>query len=71
MSIAPPTCRESRRLALELHFVPFAYREDALQEAWLAQLLGRNPARAVNTFARRERRHYQRMLTNSGHSSGS
>ncbi len=32
-----------------------------MQEAWLAKLEGRSPARAVNTFAQRERRHRQRM----------
>lgn len=45
------------RLALELRLVPRQDREDALQEAWLAQLAGQDPARAVNTFACRERRH--------------
>jgi hypothetical protein len=38
-------------------------REDAVQEAWLAALEGRNPARAVNTFAQRERRHRRREAT--------
>lgn len=58
--IAP--LRGDRRLALELRLVVEWDREDAVQEAWLALLEGRDPARAVNTFARRERRHRRRML---------
>jgi hypothetical protein len=48
------------KLALELRLCPGLDREDAVQEAWLAALEGRNPARAVNTFAQRERRHRRR-----------
>lgn len=48
------------KLALELRLCPGIDREDAVQEAWLAALEGRNPARAVNTFAQRERRHRRR-----------
>ncbi|MCK6458132.1 MAG: hypothetical protein L6Q92_16580 [Phycisphaerae bacterium] len=59
---ALPPLREDRRLALELRLVVGLDREDAVQEAWLALLEGRNPARAVNTFARRERRHRRRMV---------
>jgi hypothetical protein len=47
-------------LDLELRLCPARDREDAMQEAWLAALEGRNPARAVNTFAQRERRHRRR-----------
>jgi hypothetical protein len=59
----PPTT-ERHRLTLELRLSPRLDRDDALQEAWLAHLEGRDAARAVNTFARRERRHRQRMRTN-------
>ncbi len=48
------------KLALELRLCPGIDREDAVQEAWLAALEGRNPARAVNTYAQRERRHRRR-----------
>ncbi len=58
----PPPLRDDRRLALELRLVVWLDREDAVQEAWLAHLEGRNPARAVNTFAQRERRHRRRMV---------
>lgn len=57
-----PPLRDDRKLALELRLVVALDKEDALQEAWLAHLEGRNPARAVNTFAQRERRHRRRML---------
>jgi hypothetical protein len=60
-SVLPPL-REHRKLRLELRLVVWMDRDDAVQEAWLAHLEGRNAARAVNTFARRERRHRQRML---------
>jgi hypothetical protein len=50
----------AERLALELRLCPGVDREDALQEAWLAALEGRDPARAVNTYAQRERRHRRR-----------
>ncbi|MBX3751879.1 MAG: hypothetical protein KF897_17510, partial [Opitutaceae bacterium] len=45
---------------------PGVDREDATQEAWLAHLQGRNPARAVNTFAQRERRHRKRQRAVGG-----
>ena len=38
----------------ELGLVPHADCEEAVQEAWLAHVSGRSPARAVNTFAKRE-----------------
>ena len=52
-----PTC-DAARLAAELGLVLYANRE----EAWLAHLSGRSPARAVNTFAKRERRHRTREI---------
>ncbi|MFM1881648.1 MAG: hypothetical protein RJA05_57 [Planctomycetota bacterium] len=55
-----PNTPLAAKLALELRLCPGIDREDALQEAWLAALEGRNPARAVNTFAQRERRHRRR-----------
>lgn len=58
----PQSLRDDRKLALELRLVGGLDWEDAVQEAWLAHLEGRNAARAVNTFARRERRHRRRML---------
>ncbi len=57
----PPVCGAAK-LNLELRLVPRPYREDAVQEAWLAFLSGRDPARAVNTFSRRERRHRRRFV---------
>ena len=55
-----PNTPFAAKLALELRLCPGIDREDAVQEAWLAALEGRNPARAVNTFAQRERRHRRR-----------
>ncbi len=57
----PPTC-DAVRLEAELGLVPHADREEAVQEAWLAHLSGRSRARAVNTFANRERRHRTREI---------
>lgn len=59
-SILPPVT-DDRKLALELRLVMAPDREDAIQEAWLAHLEGRNPVRAINTYARRERRYRRRM----------
>ncbi len=61
-AVRPPAPRPDK-LDLELRLCPSRDREDALQEAWLAALEGRNPARAVNTFAQRERRHRKRETT--------
>jgi hypothetical protein len=49
----PPT---KHRQALEsaLAKVPRRLREDAIQEAWVAHLSGKNPANAIRSFARRE-----------------
>jgi len=57
-----PSLRDDRKLALELRLVVEPDREDAVQEAWLAHLEGRSPARAVNTFAQRERRRRRRTV---------
>lgn len=61
MSSALPPVMDDRKLTLELRLVMAPDKEDALQEAWLAHLEGRNPTRAVNTYARRERRYRRRM----------
>ena len=55
-----PSAPRPEKLDLELRLCPAHDREDALQEAWLAALEGRNPARAVNTYSQRERRHRRR-----------
>ena len=57
-----PPVTGSAKLNLELRLVPHPHREDAIQEAWLAFLSGRDPARAVNTFSRRERRLRRRFI---------
>jgi len=55
--------RDVSRLLVELRFVPHWDRTDAVQEAWVAHLSGQSPARAANTFARRERRRRIREVT--------
>lgn len=62
LSATLPDTPLAAKLALELRLCPGVDREDAAQEAWLASLEGRNPARAVNTFAQRERRHRRREV---------
>ena len=52
-------------LLTELRFVPPADRDDAVQEAWTAHLAGRDPARAIATFAQRTRRDRKREKRNS------
>jgi len=53
----------SADLEPKLAFIPLADQEDAIQEAWLAHLEGRDPESAMNTFAVRERRHRLREQT--------
>jgi len=60
----PPTA-DASHLALELRLVRASDKDDALQEAWVAHLEGRNPARAVNTFAQRELRRRRREMAKS------
>ena len=55
-----PPVGDPRKLQLELRLTPRHLKEDALQEAWVAYLEGRDPARAVNTYVVRERRHAKR-----------
>ena len=57
----PPVCTVDR-LSLELRLGPHASRAVAV-EGWLAFLSGHDPARAVNTYARRERRLRRRMIS--------
>ena len=61
----PPTADQSH-LSRELQLVRTPDKDDALQEAWVAHLEGRNPARAVSTFAQRElrRRHREVAMSN-------
>ena len=58
-----PMCKtqaEQDQLEFQLNLVPGRDYEDAVQEAWVAVLQGRNAATAVNTFKRREQRHRDR-----------
>lgn len=61
MTALPPVPGPDK-LDLELRLVPDGQREDAVQEAWLAYLSGCDPAKAVNTFSRRERRRRRRFI---------
>lgn len=65
MALELPTLPDNGPLLTELRFVNPKDREDAVQEAWLAHLEGRNPARAVATFAQRLRRERQRTIVST------
>ncbi len=39
-------------------------RDDAIQEAWVAHLDGKSPARAIDRFRKKEAMYRQRMVTN-------
>lgn len=65
MKMKLPPVSDSGPLLIELRFVNPKDRDDAIQEAWLAHLEGRDPARAVATFAQRLRRNRQRTLVSS------
>jgi len=58
----PPPIRDLGRFLAELQFVPEEDRADAMQESWLAFLAGGDVIRAVNSFARRERRWRRRNV---------
>ena len=53
------------KLKAELRLVPRRHREDALQEAWLAHLEGRNPINAVVGYKNAEARHEEREIAAS------
>lgn len=65
MALQLPTLPDSGPLLTELRFVNPKDRDDAVQEAWVAHLQGRDPARAVATFAQRMRRDRRRTLVSS------
>jgi len=46
----------------QLERIPPRFREDAIQEAWVAHLEGRKPWAAVVTFLKREKRHEEREI---------
>jgi hypothetical protein len=60
-----PPVADPHALHTEMRYVRAEDRPDAVQEAWVAHLEGRNPARAVATFAQRLRRQRQRTLISS------
>jgi len=47
---------------VSLRRLPRQLREDALQEAWLAQLAGGRPDRRLRAYARREERYRARYV---------
>jgi hypothetical protein len=65
MPLPLPIVPKTGPLLTELRFVKPQDRDDAVQEAWLAHLEGRNPARAVATYAQRLRRDRQRTVVSS------
>ena len=60
MKFPPVTGNALRSLQAAIKRVPERYRQDAVQEAWLAHLEGRSPASAVAEYRRREQLHEQR-----------
>lgn len=56
-----PPIEDIERLHKELTFVPLRDREDAVQEAWLAHLEGRDVVQAIKTYVVREHRHRKRV----------
>lgn len=57
----PPSDR-AEEIRSELSRVPRRHREDAVQEAWLAHLEGRDPFNAIAAFRMRELRHERRTV---------
>jgi hypothetical protein len=50
------TPEEIKRLRLVLTQMPSGWHEDAIQEAWLAEVEGRDPVTAAKNYAQSERR---------------
>lgn len=65
MSYELPPIADPERLQLALMRVPARHREDAVQEAWLAHLEGRNVLSAVRVYARGEKLHELREVPHS------
>jgi hypothetical protein len=65
MTYVLPPVADPTALLTELRFVSPAERDDVVQEAWAAHLAGRDPARAIATFAQRTRRNRKREKRNS------
>lgn len=54
---------DREHLERELRMVQLRDRDDAVQEAWIAHMEGRDPAKAVHAFRERQRRHRAREMT--------
>ena len=57
-----PPVKDSVALLRRLRAVPARRRDDAIQEAWLAHLEGRDVIQAISTFNTREWRHEKRQV---------
>ncbi len=55
------TARQFAQLEAKLRLIPDRHREDAIQEACVACLEGKDPARAANKYAMTELRHEVRF----------
>jgi hypothetical protein len=62
MDLAFPPIDDPQRLSAELARVRSSEREDALHEAWVAQLEGRDPVQAIKCYALREWRYRRRCV---------
>ena len=67
MNDLPPVAERDRAdaLSVELRLVPDRAKADAAQEAWIAFLDGRDPARAVKAWWMRMRRRERREVPES------
>jgi hypothetical protein len=62
MNTLPP-CENIKRLRWEITRLTGSHRDDAIQEAWLAYLEGRNPLSAAKVYANRLTRERARNAT--------
>jgi len=57
----PPLApKQLAKLKTELDLIPRRFRQDAIQEAWVAHLEGRNPISTIKDYCRRELLHEER-----------
>jgi hypothetical protein len=62
MTTTFPPVKDVAKLRREWQLVPSRFREDALQEAWVAHLEGRSAIAAMHNYTKRERKHERREV---------
>jgi hypothetical protein len=65
-----PPVENVDQLKAELSTIPVRHRDDAVQEAWVAHLEGRDPLQAMHTWSLKEKRAEKRARIETDSESG-